>query len=257
MSASGNEYESAIVLNDFHIPHHDLKAVGITLQVVSDIKPKTIFINGDFIDCFMLSRFTKHPKHGVSLAREFELGRRLLSDYRKAAPDSRIVFIYGNHEWRMEKFILDQATALHGLEGISVAEQLHFKEYGIEAVNMNSREQFYQYGKLWIGHFDRVNKHAGYTAKNLIDDKGVSLIQGHTHRMGHSSKKQYDQVIGGWENGCLCTLDPDYTNKPNWQHGFAVVHKHGKSDHFAVTQVHIVQSHKKYMAFYGGKRYEM
>lgn len=248
-------YESAVVANDFHIPHHDTRAVKLLTDFIKDIQPDKLIINGDFVDCFMASRFTKHPKHGMSLAKEFKVARQVLGDLKNASPTSELVFIFGNHEWRMEKFILDNARELHGLEGMNLEHQLHLDDLGATVINYHGKEQYYEYGKLFIGHFNKVNKHAGYTAKNLLEDKGVNLMQAHTHRIGQCTKRMYDRKIGAWENGCMCRLDPDYVKLPNWHLGFSIVHKSKKTDHFNVQTLQIIQD-SKYKVFYGDKLYQ-
>lgn len=194
----------------------------------------------------------------MSIKKELEEGRYWLGRIRDVVGNScDIEFIFGNHSWRWEKFILDKSRELHDLDNLSLEAQLHFDKYNINSTNYHGREQYYQWGRLLIGHFNKVNKHSGYTAKNLLEDKSISLIQGHTHRMGMSAKRLFDRTIVAYENGCLCNLHPDYVKVPNWQQGFSIVHKHKKSDHFQVQQLFIVHgSHDgKYRTFYGDKAY--
>jgi len=67
------------------------------------------------------------------------------------------------------------------------------------------------------------------TAKGLLDDKGVSLIQGHTHRMGMYYKTIMGRkILTAVEGGCLCSFDTTYVNNPNWQHGFTLIQYHKK-----------------------------
>jgi len=87
------------------------------------------------------------------------------------------------------------------------------------------------------------------TAKNLLEDKGVSVIQAHTHRGGSSYKRCFDGQKGAWEGFCLCDLKPKYCNLPNWQHGLNTIHKDKKSDQFKITPVEIID----YKIIYGDK----
>ena len=85
-----------------------------------------------------------------------------------------------------------------------------------------------QLDNLYIGHWSKANKHAGYTAKNLMADFAVNFIQAHVHRMGVHYKKYLDRTVVGIENGCLCKLDPHFGAMTDWQHGFSHVTKIGK-----------------------------
>jgi len=83
------------------------------------------------------------------------------------------------------------------------------------------------------------------------------LIQAHTHRGGSFFKKVYDRVVVGYENFCLCDLDPPYVDRPNWQQGFSIVYKDLKSDLFFVEQHPITEKGGKYRVFYNGEVVEV
>ena len=153
----------------------------------------------------------------------------------------KIIYIFGNHEWRFEKFISNFARQLEGLRGLTLEEQLDLPFLKIKAINGHMRENFYRYGYLLIGHFNRVNKHSAYTAKNLLEEKGMSLIQNHTHRGGTSYKRDYRDTKVAYENFCLCDLNPPYLQIPNWQLGFSVIFTNKKSHLFKVVPMEIIE----------------
>jgi hypothetical protein len=146
-------------------------------------------------------------------------------------------------------YIVNNAEELAGLTGLTLEEQLKTSELDIKVINNHQRENYYRYGHLLIGHFNKVNKNSGYTAKNLVEEKGMSLIQAHTHRGGVSYKTDFQDVKKGIENFCLCNLQPPYLMIPNWQHGFSVIHTYKKTGLFKVTEMEIVQ----YNLMYGDK----
>lgn len=241
--------EKSVVIGDTHIPYHDERAVKNVIDFIQYFKPDNIFINGDLIDCLDISSFDKPLEKHQNLADEIEESKYLLLQLKSASPKSRIIYIFGNHEFRLQKYISKNARELYGLKGLTLEEQIGCKELDIDVYNNNTKENFYQYGRLWIGHFNKVNKHSGMTAKNLLEDKGVSIIQAHTHRMGSSYKRDFDGQKGAWEGGCLCDLNPKYCNMPNWQLGFITIHKDKKTDQFKVTPVEIID----YRIIYGDK----
>lgn len=256
------KYERALVIGDLHFPWSNGKAIDLTLDVAWDFYPDWIFLNGDVLDCWQISKYSKHPKYEKSgnLLNEILEAKGFLRELRHKFPDAKIVYIFGNHEYRWERFLIDNAKELYGLKGLSLEEQLDTPALKIKVINSGRKENSYLWGKLVIGHFDKVNQHSGYTAKNLLETKSISLIQNHTHRGGSSYKRLYDRDIVAFENFCLCDRNPHYTDKPNWQLGFSLVYKDIDSDIFYVEQHPILEYRVKnrltYRTFFNGKVYE-
>ena len=76
-----------------------------------------------------------------------------------------------------------------------------------------------------MGHWNTVAKHGGQAAKGLVESKGVSLLQGHTHRFGAHARTTVDgRVILGIENFSMCRRQASYIRRPNWQLGFSVLY---------------------------------
>lgn len=121
---------------------------------------------------------------------------------------------------------------------------LGFDELDIEFVPMKGKTAYYRYGPIKVGHFDRVNKHSAYTAKLLMDDYSCDLLQGHTHRLGTHFRSIADEPMKmAGELGCLCQLDPEYVESPNWHHGLTVITRNLEGGSYAVQQVPIVRYH--------------
>jgi len=111
-----------------------------------------------------------------------------------------------------------------------VPELFGLRELKIEYVPCHPRasrftDNFIRVGKLHVGHWDMVAKEGGYAAKRLVDDKGVSLLQGHTQRFGAHARTTVDgRVLLGIENFSMCARTASYVAHPNWQLGFSVVY---------------------------------
>lgn len=254
-------YEKALVFNDLHIPWHCQRAIDLMLRIGKDLDPDLIVINGDLVDMWEVSKYVKNPLYESkgNLFNEIEMARVFLWDLREKFPNAKIVYIFGNHEFRWAAYIAQNAKPLYKLKGMSLEEQLGCKEFDIEVKFTGNKESSWQYGQLLIGHFNKVNKHSGYTAKNLLEEKSISLIQAHTHRLGSSFKRLWDRDIVAYENGCLCDRNPQYVDRPNWQLGFSVIYKDKDSDFHQVVQ-HYIQEKKKgnrlnYRCFYNGREY--
>ena len=215
--------EKSIVFGDLHIPFHDDKAVLLMLKFLKLYQPDRIFINGDLLDCWSISKFAKPVDLEVHLADEITEAKDFFRCLRKIAPKAKIVYIFGNHEFRFEKYLAQEAGMFRNLEGMSLQEQLKCDHFENEVINKHLKENYYRYGHLLIGHWNKANKFSGYTVKNLMEEKGMSMIQNHTHRGAQIFKRDYKDIYCGVENFCLCDINPHYLSLPNWQLGFCTI----------------------------------
>lgn len=85
-----------VICSDIHIPFHDKKAVDAFLKYCKETQPEVVVLNGDILDMFMLSRFTKGE--GRNPLAEIVLCRQLLKDIKKVVPNSKVYYVIGNHE---------------------------------------------------------------------------------------------------------------------------------------------------------------
>ena len=257
--AQGNSrFISNLMFGDVHMKFQDERAVSLMLKVCEVLNPDIITIGGDLCDCWELSHFTKRGdlRRKANLAAEIREVRDWLRMLRSKFPHSEIWYLYGNHEHRWDVYIQDRAPELYGLKGMTLAEQLELKEQDIQLFYSGNKETSHLWGKLLLGHFDRFSSISGNTARMLIADKGISLIQGHCHRMGAHYKRNFDRDIVGYENGCLCDLSPSWLDRPNWQLGFSIIYKEVDGDYFWVEQKPIIHAHDHYRVFYNGVVYE-
>jgi UDP-2,3-diacylglucosamine pyrophosphatase LpxH len=181
-------------------------------------KPQKVFILGDLVDFYQLSRFDKDPKRMDHLQDDIDSARGELERIRTANPRSEIVLFEGNHETRLRKWLWNNPE-VSSLRALSIQELLTLKQYDIKWVGALETYLHHEYS---LEHGSIVRKFSGYTAKGMMEKNGLSGISGHTHRMG----KHYHTDLSGdylWvENGCLCDRKPDYVKNPDWQNGFSV-----------------------------------
>lgn len=232
-----------VVCGDFHVPFHDETAIACLLGYLVDNQPDGFTINGDFLDCYAVSSFSKDPVRAAHFQDELDEANAVLDAIGAVLPSTCAKrFVIGNHEARLERYLRDDAPALHGLRDLSIEAQLRLRERGYEVTPMIGRDASVFVGGVEVGHFNKVSKHSAYTAKALVDERGVSLIQSHTHRLGAYYKRMRGtgEHIGGWEIGCLCDLDPEYVSNPNWSHGFATITRCEGSRRFHVALHEII-----------------
>jgi predicted phosphodiesterase len=234
-----------VVLSDPHYPFQSKRCMQLALQFIRDHQPSTVHCLGDWVDMYSVSRFSRDPRRRMSVIAEAKAARGGLEDVRNAAPKAEILFSEGNHENRLDRFLIDKAPELLGLEGLDIPSILKFDEYGIK---YHTLLKPYRIGHLLFYHGSLVKKHSGMTAAAHVDMFGSSTIIGHTHRQGTYYRTSMRRSHVGVENGCLCN-PPDYTTAPNWQRGFSVVWFDGPLFH--VEQVPIINN--RYV--YHGKAY--
>ena len=231
-----SKWEMVVVANDFQVPFHNQKALALFKLFLRREKPDWLILNGDFQDFWEISSFDQAPRTGKTFLEEIKIGRKILKSFRRILPKARITWLEGNHEFRLRWYLIRKAKELYGL--LSVPELFDLKELNIEYMPCSPgaskfTSNFIRVGNLYVGHWAMVAKHAGYAAKGLVDDKGVSLLQAHTHRFGAHARTTVDgRVLLGIENLCMCSRKTTYVSHPNWQLGFSVVYLEKKSGRF-------------------------
>lgn len=237
-SAKKVPVERAAFLGDIHVPYQDDVAVDLALDFLAWFKPDKLWLIGDIVDFYQLSRFSKDPSRVPKLQDDLDATTALLKRFRGACPKAHIVYLDGNHEDRLRRFCWD-TQVLASVRKLTVPKLLGLDELQIE---------HHPYGRVqsWHGlmveHGDRVSRHSAYTAKSMLEARGKSGISGHTHRMGSHYRTDCTGTKAWWENGCLCSLQPDYTFMPNWCQGFSIGHAIDGGQRFFIEQIPIIDS---------------
>jgi predicted phosphodiesterase len=218
--------ERALVISDVHTPFHDERAVAVAFAMIEDLKPDTIIIGGDLVDLFSISKYVKDPMRKLMLNDELDVARGFLADLRAAAGDARIVFVQGNHEMRFEDYIFKNAPEASVLKEFRLESLLKLDELNIEYVRGKGQTKtaYFDYHGIRIGHFDSLAPKSGYLAHKLMTKYGSAIVQGHSHRLAlvASTNANGDTILGA-ESGCLCQLDADYVDAPDWCQGLVML----------------------------------
>lgn len=215
--------QKVLVISDLHVPYHDHVAVKVALDYGKRHQVDTILINGDFGDFYAVSRHDKDPTR--ILADEITECRKMLAHIRGRFQNARIIFKVGNHEDRMERFLVKNAPVLLGCSEFRVQDILHLEKYDIEFVP--------SLGLTWLGKLPVYHGHElpkGMSspvnpARGIWMRLQESGMCGHWHRSStHFEKTGVKQKVKGcWSLGCLCDMQPEYAPVNKWSHGFAVV----------------------------------
>lgn len=214
--------KTGICVGDLHFCYQDDKAIEPVIRLARDMQPDFFVINGDLLDMKDVASFDANPLKAIQIKTEFEAASDFLRQVSEYLPNTEKHYIFGNHEYRLDKYIWRYAKKLAGLSGLTIAEQLGTEKYGWKVHYSETNESYMDMGSFLIGHFNKVSIHSAYTAKGLFDRYGRSLIQNHVHRGGEYYRTIGGQVYKAVEGFCLCDLNPEYMLFPNWQQGFVI-----------------------------------
>lgn len=238
-------------ISDIHFPFHDPEALEVALEKGYSKNIDSILINGDLIDFYRISRYTKTMK-GRSIEGELQGTYKFLQALRSIWPKIPIIWKMGNHEERWELHMANVSpalweTKLSQVDEIIQCPQLFFPKgeapkYDLDITFIKLRPM--RIGHLWVLHghevgkgiFSPVNQARGVFLRSL-----ECTLVGHGHQTSnHSNKTIGDTVIACWSQGCLCDLHPRYNPVSlRWNQGFAIIERTGKMD-FEVLNYKII-----------------
>ena len=251
------------VLSDLQIPFEDPEALDQALDVIETYNPDLVVLNGDVVDCYAESAFLKDfDKARAAIPQEHERVATLLDILK----DRRVIWMGGNHEDRWRRILwgatgpmsqlllrehqkasgrdLDLVDPVKSFEKLFRLDERHVQYYPY------SHRLYFADGNLVMTHGKYVSRHSGWSAKRTFEWLGKSCIVGHTHRLGSYLHTGDGVQHGAWENGCLCQLEPEYADAPDWQQGFSLVRVEGPE--FNVIQVPIIRRNGLPVAVYRG-----
>ncbi len=236
-------YEKCLLIPDIHAPYQNDAALSSLISFSKWWKPDKIFIMGDLVDFYAISRFTKDPERALKLQDEIDVAYETLKQIRNANPNTPIVLIRGNHEYRLQKYLWSEAKELSSLRDLTVENLLNLKSLNIK---YESTGRLKHRGVIFK-HGDVVRKFAGYSAKGEFEKSGMSGVSGHTHR---AATYYHNNASGNYiwmECGCLCRLDAEYMEgeTPNWQTGWGVGYFKTNSERYFL----------EFIPFVGGKAF--
>lgn len=212
-----------LALMDLHLPYHDRATIELAVREAKDRGAVGVLLNGDVLDSHEISRHDKDPR-APRYVQEVEYARQFFAWLRAQLPKADLVYKAGNHEDRLESYIIRHAPALFGVEGVSLPSFLHLPDVGCEWV---SDKRIVTVGKLHVVH---GHEYPGGAASPVNPARGLYLkakyvsMMGHHHRTSeHNDRDIRGKLETAWSVGCACHLHPRYMPLNQWNHGYALV----------------------------------
>jgi predicted MPP superfamily phosphohydrolase len=218
------KHERLVLLNDLHIPYHDKDTLNSVKRGVKYLKPDILLLGGDIADFYNVSSFNKNPNREHSMHTEVSEVQEILKDMTKWNAKS-IKYLIGNHEERLQRYIVTNAPDLHWVEGLKLENILNLKKLNIDFI----KDRYWIHNGVMYSHLDKALKWGGSSSKNIGLDYNMPVVHTHVHRVGHTRHGNRDF----YDNGCLCELKAEYVSGPvMWNQAFMIVDYINNIPHF-------------------------
>jgi hypothetical protein len=243
-----------LIASDTQIPYQDNRAVSILLQVIKKWKPHAIDLLGDIDDQSCYSRYSDgKPEEFFQAYKAVEdkeevlrnifyyaaLSKTFYTDIRNAAKSAELFTALGNHDIRVFDYFEKKDPDL--LDRITPESLWDLGKLGYDYIYYDDLPK-QRFGDIHVHHGIALSQNAGESARKDVDNYGVSVMRGHSHRQG-SYFKTYElrnETLRGYEIGHLCdpkSFGMKYTTVHNWQQGFAIAHVVDGYPHIQMIQI--------------------
>lgn len=234
------DFKNGLFIGDVHLPYHSKPALLEALYAGAKRNVDLVYLNGDIMDCYQISKHKKDPRNR-NMKAEIDLAKSFFEYLRRLFPKSQIVHKFGNHEARWDNFLQEQAPQLLDIPEIELPALLQFDRYGIQHVE---QQKVSKAGKLYVAHGHEYKSIFGggiYNARNSrIKAGNHNILLSHYHRSQEDTGTDIEgSVKGGWVIGCLCDLRPSWLGFTQWTHGYAFVELQQDGD-FVVENIKIL-----------------
>jgi predicted phosphodiesterase len=208
-------HKNWLVLSDLHFPYHNVASITESLNYGIAKNIDAILLNGDVMDCYLLSKFNPDPRKR-SLKDEIASVGEFLDLLGKIAP---VFFKLGNHEERLERYLITNAPVLLGIDDYEIENLLHCRERRVEVIK---DQKIIYIGHLPVlhGHEVRLSGVSVNPARSLFLKTKKTALCGHLHRTSQHNEMTLDgKLISTWSTGHLGEEHPKYARINNWNHG--------------------------------------
>jgi hypothetical protein len=229
---------TTLIVPDVHAPYHSVDAWELMLEAGRYLQPDSIVVMGDLIDCYAVSRHSKDPARASRLDKEVDVVRGLLDQLDSLGADDK-VFIEGNHEHRLVRYIQEKAPELYGI--FDMPRLLRLEERGWSWVS------YRDHAKRGAVHYTHDTGHSGrYAVYRSLDVYQHSVATVHTHRMalvveGNAVGEPKVSAQFGWlgDVGQVEYMHAASARK-NWALGFGIGYTDTQTGHTWLTPIPIL-----------------
>lgn len=247
------KFLTRIAVGDLHGVDQDIEARNSFLSDVELLNPDEIVLLGDMINCSgTFSRW--HRVHVSEYSYNFEndiaAGNDFLDCLQNVAPNAKIYYLQGNHEYRVDKWAVatfdEKYLAELAVNAFGVRNALHLDKRGIAYFENNKCHMgLHKPGIIILGKCGFLHGYASgkHVSHKHLTDLAMNVVHGHNHRaQSHTIRTARDSALKASCPGCLCILQQYYNHeKPtDHTHGYNLQFEDKKSKWFSSSNIAIV-----------------
>ena len=199
-------------------PNYVSTAHRAFVQLIHEMKPKAVILNGDVLDGATISRHASIGwEHKPRLIDEIEACKDRLAEIEAEVPNGKLFWTLGNHDARFETRLANIAPEYAQVEGVHLKDHFPYWEPS---------------WSVWINN-DIVVKHRFkggiHATHNNTLTSGKTMITGHLHSAKVTPWTDYNGTRWGVDCGTLADVYglpfSDYMedNPRNWRSGFCIL----------------------------------
>jgi len=220
--------------------HGMLQDTGAVAAFIGDLKllePDVIVLGGDVMECG--GWLAKHQPIGFialcdySYQEDMQAANDFLDRVQTAAPHAEIHYLEGNHEDRVERWIVDQVMA-HKRDAEFLRELaapptlLRLEERGIKYYRRSeiyvegAPRGWFKLGHMFFTHELGRSKHA---ASQAVEKTAANVTYFHTHREDTATRVFPGVgICKAFNPGCLCSMQPvwKHSDPTTWSQGYGI-----------------------------------
>lgn len=258
-----------MISSDQQFPYHDKRAVELWFKVMKWYKPDVVDYLGDQSDQACYSKYSdgtteeffnsiaKRPEESpVPFVLETErITKEFYEQTRALRPNADVFVALGNHDIRVFSYMDKKAP--QWLAEITPNALWGLDDLGIDYIYYSDLPRL-RYGDIYVHHGISALKDSVSSVKSDIDNLGVSLMRGHSHRLGsyYQTYELRNEVLRGFEIGHMSDVKCAgmmYTNVHNWQLGFATATIVNDQPHIQLIEIR--QDDTGYTCVVDGKKF--
>lgn len=236
----GGRWGTVLVASDFHDIDCDDFVRRVFMDVAKRLEPDVIFLNGDMLDLPEFGKYDVDPRTWDVIGR-IKWIHSFLAECREVSPESHIIYLEGNHEFRLLRHLSEATpalkTVLADLHGFTVSKLLGLDQFEVEYVakadlrawtNKDVTKELH--GNSYLLWDQLLGDHFPTGIK-----QGIPGWNGHHHQLKVTplntrvfGSSQWVQLPSGH------VPNAEYCNGEQWNTGFMIVHadRHTKKSIF-------------------------
>ena len=223
-------FQTCLVGSDIHDKLCDPFYRRLFIATAKRVQPEKIVLNGDIFDLTEFGKYTQDPRQYDPVGR-IKWVHQFLADLRAACPEAEIIFVEGNHEFRLLRHLTEATpalmTVLSDLHGMTVPSLLGLEKYEVNFVArmdlaaFNEADIKKELAKNYVLLWDSLLFHHFPEGRNM----GFPGANGHHHK--HLVWHSYSPTFGPYEwhqLGAGHIRQASYCPGEKWSNGFLLCH---------------------------------